>query len=527
MKTFLDVLNEAKIDDDYNRNWSTIERDVFDKIVLADPKTTKDGDGIKAIGFATKQLILPQYKNGENQFVEDNLDAITKALEKFYSDIPAYPKVTNFETVSDFVNFIENPEASKVEVATQETDPITTIYNEYYSDIPRDDFDKIIALDPKTNATGIGEIAKNILLVNYKKNEDILSTANEVEEACKTYYEDKEKLPLEKQQLSSYKSTKEFVEYIMILQESALVSKLRKDSTVDSVTNKAVKNSFRLVGSTSQYDILEPNSRADAEAIAGYNDNTKMVWCTSTRSYWPDYSGNGGRIISFMHKTRYRGVANKVVNWQVAIRDNHVYAFLNGNNDADFPGSRSDERFGNFLYANLDIYHAIKTKEPFNTLHDIKDMGKKLEYSSKPFILDSMEQYAILDTFDLSFTCKEIIISIPKVPAGVCASFLALKSITFNEGVKEIGGQAFMNCPNLTTLVFPDSLEVIEKEAFLNCLKLRGSIRIPDSVKEVGFKAFGRTKCDLKINKDRKTKIKFHLRDKDWVSAHVKGITIQ
>ena len=227
-----------------------------------------------------------------------------------------------------------------------------------------------------------------------------------------------------------------------------------------------------------------------------------------------------------MHKARYRGSANRIVNWQIQIRDNQIGEFLNGDDRADYPGATKAERFKNFLRAHTDIFNAIKNKEPFNSLIVITELEAEIKYVTEPFIVDSVKAVAELEASNLANICREVIFDIPKIPVGICASFISLNKITFKEGVKEIGDQAFMNCATLKTLVFPESLEIIGKEAFQNCLELKGSIRIPDNVKEIRTRAFSQDKCKLKVNKDRKIKIKFDELDREWVSTHVQTITI-
>jgi len=280
MKTLLDILNEAKVDDEYNKFWSMIDRDVFNSIALLDPKTSVDADGIKTVGFVAKQLLLPKYRDGDKEFV-NNAEEVKKAITKYIINPGKYAKLLSFKTVEDFVLYMENPEEVAVEEPIKELDAITKIYNEYYADIARDDFDKIINIDPQTTDKGIGEIAKNILLVSYRKKENILNKAKEISDACKDYYAMKDKLPFNKQQLTAYKSTQEFVDYITTGPESTLVAALKADETIDPTTHRMIKDDFRIVASTFNYDILEPKSHRAAVAIGGgYTLPGGMRWCT-------------------------------------------------------------------------------------------------------------------------------------------------------------------------------------------------------------------------------------------------------
>ncbi|MCK9470186.1 MAG: leucine-rich repeat protein [Bacilli bacterium] len=529
MITLLDILNEAKIDDEYNRNWSMIDRETFDAIVKTDPKTTYSGDEVRSMGFVTKQLILPKYRDGEKDFMSD-LNRLEKALEKFYSNIAKYPKVTSYRSVADFITYVENPDTAQVDLDDKEVDPITQIYDKYYTDISREDFDAIISLDEKTTKTSIGEIAKNLLLGAYRKKENILNNKQEVAKACKNYYEIKNTLPKEKQQLTSYKSVAEFVDYMSSGPESNLVTELKENEEIDEETGFAVKDSFKLIGSTLEYDIIEPLSHAASVAISGgRSTSNNMKWCTGdpdSDMYWRRYTNGRGRLFCFMHKTKNRGSQNRTFNWQVQIRNNSVLEFLDGNDDRTFPGDSAEESFKNFLTAHLDIFNAIKNKDPFDKLAVIKEVELASKYAKEPFVVDSIEKASLLIVSNLENVCNEVIFKINKIPSSICANFIALEKVTFEEGVVEIGAQAFINCVKLKDLKLPESLEIIGKQAFMNCLQLTGSIRIPDNVKEIRTRAFARNKCKLKINRARASKIKFDIIDKDWISSHVQLITV-
>jgi hypothetical protein len=65
----------------------------------------------------------------------------------------------------------------------------------------------------------------------------------------------------------------------------------------------------------------------------------------------------------------------------------------------------------------------------------------------------------------------------------------ACSSTIIPDSVKEIGEKAFMNCNTLTELSLPDSVVIIGDEAFRNCSSLT-SITISKSVTEIGSDAF-------------------------------------
>ena len=67
--------------------------------------------------------------------------------------------------------------------------------------------------------------------------------------------------------------------------------------------------------------------------------------------------------------------------------------------------------------------------------------------------------------------------------------FSALHSLEIQDGVEEIGNDAFMNCDSLSILSLPNSLKKINTSAFSGCCSLN-RITIPDSVESIGQGAF-------------------------------------
>ena len=65
----------------------------------------------------------------------------------------------------------------------------------------------------------------------------------------------------------------------------------------------------------------------------------------------------------------------------------------------------------------------------------------------------------------------------------------ALKKVTFEKGIKQIGRALFAGCTGLEEIEIPDTVSKIDFQAFHHCTGLI-SITIPDSVKEIGQHAF-------------------------------------
>ena len=134
-KRFVKLL-EAAIDDEYSRNFNTIPREIFDQIVVADPKSKVINNVPQGIGFGAKALLLPQYLKGNTDFI-DELEEVTKALTTYYTNQKNYPdkfkNLANFPSIEDFMNFVEDPNIEiNVNIKDTSSNPIDDIYTKYF-----------------------------------------------------------------------------------------------------------------------------------------------------------------------------------------------------------------------------------------------------------------------------------------------------------------------------------------------------------------------------------------------------------
>ena len=65
----------------------------------------------------------------------------------------------------------------------------------------------------------------------------------------------------------------------------------------------------------------------------------------------------------------------------------------------------------------------------------------------------------------------------------------ALKKVTFEKGIKQIGSALFAGCTSLEEIEIPDTVTKIDNQAFQHCTGLT-SVTIPDSVTEIGQHTF-------------------------------------
>lgn len=68
-----------------------------------------------------------------------------------------------------------------------------------------------------------------------------------------------------------------------------------------------------------------------------------------------------------------------------------------------------------------------------------------------------------------------------------CAQITA---VTIPDTVDEIGEEAFSGCAALASVSLPTSLREIDDRAFALCRSLKGTLEIPEGVRDVGFGAF-------------------------------------
>lgn len=530
------VLLEAKtIDDEYNKDWSDISREVFDKIIVLDPQTDIEKN---KIGSGTKQLLLPKYVEGETDFV-DNKD-VTTALDTFYKNRGTYPQTLrnlgNFPSVKDFVDYIINGDESEfakthdfdtVEQPKEKESKLDALYKQYYEkNIDRETFNQIIELDPQSSENSIGPVAKNLLLPKYIAGEKFLDDLR-IEKAIAIYYADSDTYPADKKELTKYNSVKEFVDYVTAGPESSFIADLK--------SHYKEGKDFEVIGSTKEYDIIQPLCWKANTRIVGKENPTddsgsaKLKWCTgyaSSSTYWDDYIRHGP-IVDFIFKADPKN-RQKCYQLNLNKSSSTVYAFLDGN-DNNNSGKNYEGFFEQFLAANLDVALAICNNPIFVNNPSIKKVIGRYEAANKPIDINSLLDIKTkIDNLEIKDFVKELHINMEAIPFSAFSNYTALKTIKL-EGVKRIGVESFFNCISLERLEFPEGLEEIGAEAFAGCVSLRGQTRVPDSLTKIGRSAFRDSgkNFGLSINRARKTKLQVSPEDASWLASHAKLITVQ
>lgn len=75
------------------------------------------------------------------------------------------------------------------------------------------------------------------------------------------------------------------------------------------------------------------------------------------------------------------------------------------------------------------------------------------------------------------------------IPDNLCINCLQLKTVNFSNSLESIGEYAFFRCGDLSSLALPESLKIIGEYAFRDCIALT-SITFPGQVAEIGDYAF-------------------------------------
>lgn len=152
----------------------------------------------------------------------------------------------------------------------------------------------------------------------------------------------------------------------------------------------------------------------------------------------------------------------------------------------------------------LVCYPAEKSGTSYTIPDGIEKIGIAAFYETElkeiilPDSLNEMGRHAFsyianLEKIDMSRTSVEVIDSMTFAECG------ALNEVVFSESTLKIGLASFLGCSNLKEVTLPSALTSIEQSAFMGTGLTQ--IRIPDSVTNIGYSAFGYDK-DEKADPD-------------------------
>lgn len=529
------ILNEAqKLDSYYTNYFSDVDKDIYNKLVQTDPKSNDT-----YLGLFAEKYILPAYKENKlSDLSDDNLNKINELINQYWANQKSYEgkyrNPNSFESLDNFINFMNGNIENDSSEEKIEEDPITKIYKKYYNKLNREAFDEIITLDVDTTDDKLGEVAKNLLLrLSLKDKHDldyILNNSDIVLSAINIFKENRSNYKEEEKNLNNYISIKDFIDKVTKIPDSNYIQMLK---------NCPEANNIHILASTQNWDVVtyDNNVAGSYAALGGWdNDKGGMKWCTTSvrnRGFFYNYNNEGrAKYWIFMNKAHnVPGEQNRRYNFQISINPSgEIFGFLDGwDKTGSLTGSNYSEQLTNFLLQNIELYKALKDTPEIRNNYEVQKTINAVN-------LDVLRNYTInyktiKDFIILSNTMKNLIeeLTIEKlieIDPLLFENMISLKKVTFKDNnLSTIGRGAFKNCTNLIKIQFPNNLKTIEDFAFINS-GITGNTFLPDNVTSIGKGAFLNTRgLSLGVNINRSNKLNIQtLNDQevDWYKKHLK-----
>lgn len=139
------------------------------------------------------------------------------------------------------------------------------------------------------------------------------------------------------------------------------------------------------------------------------------------------------------------------------------------------------------FYGCFSIYYDKKTL--FVPAIALEKYKKYIPWSS----FDRINAGTIVDGIFYTLDTKEMRASVTQKPSSYSGDIVIPESIDdkgTSYSVTEINSSSFKNCKDLTSIIIPNSVELIREDAFHGCESLK-SVVIPNSVKTIYSYAFG------------------------------------
>jgi hypothetical protein len=346
----------------------------------------------------------------------------------------------------------------------------------YYPNISKEDFNRIIALDPTFHREQdkLGTYGKWILSLFQNGN---LKNEGHVKDILMRF--ENEKKNLKNKDIMTYKSLEDLDNALNdenSYKDETDRQKLRK--TQDAVRKSDLSKEAEKVYEDKDWEVWIPHTY---EASCKLGRGTQ--WCTATTEsdhYYKQYTNEGKLYININKKNseekyQFHFESKSFMDEQDESID-IINFFVDNPNLFDF-------------YKNI-INSDIQTEDGYEIVPTASFI---LDNPSDTFIYQK-DNAKLFDTYGvwLSERIKHLIIdnSITKILWMSFANFENLETVEISDSVTSIGDSAFYGCSSLTSITIPDSVTSIGSEAFIGCSKLT-SITIPDSVVSIGENAFG------------------------------------
>lgn len=463
-----------------------------------------------------------------------------------------------------------NLRRSKVEELTED---LNKIYTDYYSGLNREDFDRVIALDPTftpdvaVENNKLGQYGKWLLL-RFKKGEldetqarEILSDFDERKKYLKNNESKGEGKEANKgTDINAYKSIEEVRNALdcIELTTNQRAKIARKQRQFADLGDSAV-----FIAENDNWEVWRPLTYA-ADAKLG----ERSTWCTASSRGGDSGYGEGSGY--FYQYTVGSNNPNKHRNlYPRYSADGKLYVFLNKNNkDEKFQARVDDEsrkvtdfmdindssaNFSEFIAASglldvllnselRDVKDLIKANNLRTILEQdvlyvvsVRDLNtrgyrptirvvKEEDVGNPEAIPTEIRLSTIQGT---SSKLKKMVVlennSSDELPTGF--PYNIFKELDFSrcEGLKTIYGGTFRNCNNIHKVTLPDSIKTIGKEAFRGCSSLE-EVNLPKSLSLIEYGAF--IDCNnVKLIKARGQKISVTRHDAESIKSHLSIIS--
>ena len=393
------------------------------------------------------------------------------------------------------------------------------IYNKYYSDMDRADFDAIWNADPTSTPDVRGKFVQ-WLLNRHKKGDDVLGQLPRIKKALSAYVKGKDKFnaalgtsDINGLDLNTFLTTVENTD------KTKLRQYLEKTGKVVTVASSSRNDVFHPLDYIGNYEITHQG-----------NDNRWHNWCTGYGgSSGLDYFNRYGRdyyCIMFKDDPRDK---SKCYQFNVLGRD--IQYFLDGTDQPHTDNPK--EEFLELLLSDTDLLNAIseegcplrnlETVQAAREIVKMRDEGKPFEYNGDYVILlDKSYMKAMISNIEVQE-------GVTSVKPGVFANFSGLKRVHIPSSVEEIGVRSFQGCTSLKELELSEGLKNIRALAFYGDTSLK-NVNLPDSLKVMDISAF--KKCSNVVLKVRNPDGKRYLEvggdltedDYRWLRNHVKQL---
>lgn len=374
---------------------------------------------------------------------------------------------------------------------------LDSVYGTYYSQqMGRDDFDRIIALDPtfKVENNKLGEFGKWLLTL-HKRGEDFDEIGDAVKPALERYKSIKNKLKGDNAKYRDVNAFKKFSDLTSFLDTVDVYDKSDFEVRAEQIPGAV------MFAKNDDWEVWNPQTYEASKFIRGDN----AVWCTGRHDsdhYYNYYTERGGKIFIIINK---HDRDNK---YQFAIyaperRFNDFREFKDSGNSGVEPVD--------FFLRRRSLFNLLKDKPEFVNFESMNRVREYIEFENGDAKLEynfgdlSYEARKIMGNNGFMKLVKEVVITTehtgdvvditqfrgrwqnwPKlrkltigngfvaVAQGMFSDMPNLKAVVIEGNtMKNIGESAFEGCKNLETVNLPESVDTLELNAFDKCEKVK------------------------------------------------------